>query len=180
MLITPRDLALLFDRLQVLHKLRFVTVWQGPAGGRHAGQTARLVSTNRTIVGAFAAQPVVLGTPRPYAAPAPAAPNARALPLRYTPTLFAREYRRTLDVLTIEAGSPTGVAYSTVPGELGELLGSWRRHLRAQRISPATISTYATAVSHLARFLDCQGMPIVPAGIRREHVEAFITDLLER
>src|SRR5664280_555748 len=26
--------------------------------------------------------------------------------------------------------SPTGVAHSTVPGELGELLGSWRRHLR--------------------------------------------------
>lgn len=76
--------------------------------------------------------------------------------------------------------SPTGVAHSTVPGELGELLGSWRRHLRAQRISPATISTYATAVAQLARFLEHQGMPTAPPTIRREHVEAFITDLLER
>lgn len=76
--------------------------------------------------------------------------------------------------------SPTGVAHSTVPGELGELLGSWRRHLRAQRISPATISTYATAVAQLARFLEHQGMPTAPLTIRRDHVEAFITDLLER
>lgn len=76
--------------------------------------------------------------------------------------------------------SPTGVAHSTVPGELGELLGSWRRHLRAQRISPATISTYGTAVAQLARFLEHQGMPTAPPTIRREHVEAFITDLLER
>jgi site-specific recombinase XerD len=76
--------------------------------------------------------------------------------------------------------APTGAAYSTVPGELGELLASWRRHLRAQRISPATISTYSTAVGQLARFLDRQGMPTVVAGIRREHVEAFITEILER
>ncbi len=74
---------------------------------------------------------------------------------------------------------PTGTAHSTVPGELGELLASWRRHLRAQRISPATISTYSTAVSQLAHFLHRQGMPIAPAAIHREHVEAFVTDLLE-
>src|SRR5664280_548718 len=76
--------------------------------------------------------------------------------------------------------SPTGVAHSTVPGELGELLGSWRRHLRAQRISPATLSTYGTSVGQLARFLAERGMPTLPAAIRREHVEGFITNLLER
>jgi site-specific recombinase XerD len=76
--------------------------------------------------------------------------------------------------------APPGVAHSTVPGELDELVGSWRRHLRAQRISPATISTYSTAVGQLAAFLDRQGMPIAVAAIRREHVEAFITEILER
>jgi site-specific recombinase XerD len=73
----------------------------------------------------------------------------------------------------------TGVAHSTVPGDLGELVASWRRHLRAQRISPATISTYSTAVGQLGAFLERQGMPTSAAGIRREHVEAFITDILE-
>ena len=74
----------------------------------------------------------------------------------------------------------TGIAHSTVPGELGELLISWRRHLKAQRISPATISTYSTAVSQLGTFLATQGMPTAPAAIHREHVEAFITSILEK
>jgi site-specific recombinase XerD len=69
---------------------------------------------------------------------------------------------------------------STAPGELGELLTSWRRHLRAQRISPATISTYSTAVGQLGAFLEKQGMPTAPAAIHREHVEAFITSVLEQ
>jgi site-specific recombinase XerD len=71
-------------------------------------------------------------------------------------------------------------AHSTIDGELGDLLASWRRHLRAQRISPATISTYSTAVGQLARYLKARGMPTDPAAVHREHVEAFITDLLER
>jgi site-specific recombinase XerD len=73
----------------------------------------------------------------------------------------------------------TGAAHSTSRTELDGLLESWRRHLRAQRISPATISTYSTAVGQLTRFLERQGMPTAPAAIRREHVEAFITDILE-
>jgi len=73
----------------------------------------------------------------------------------------------------------TGAAHSTARTELDGLLESWRRHLRAQRISPATISTYSTAVGQLTRFLERQGMPATPAAIRREHVEAFITDILE-
>jgi len=64
------------------------------------------------------------------------------------------------------------------PDELDGLLESWRRHLRAQRISPATISTYSIAVGQLTRFLARQGMPTAPTAIRREHVEAFITDIL--
>lgn len=74
----------------------------------------------------------------------------------------------------------TGTVHSTASGELGELLTSWRRHLRAQRISPATISTYSTAVGQLGAFLEKQGMPTAPAAIHREHVEAFITSVLEK
>ena len=73
----------------------------------------------------------------------------------------------------------TGAAHSTSRTDLDGLLESWRRHLRAQRISPATISTYSTAVGQLTRFLERQGMPTTPSAIRREHVEAFITDILE-
>lgn len=64
--------------------------------------------------------------------------------------------------------------------ELDELVGSWRRHLRAQRMSPSTISTYAAAVRQLATFLRQNRMPTSPASIRREHVEAWITELLDR
>jgi site-specific recombinase XerD len=64
--------------------------------------------------------------------------------------------------------------------DLDDLIASWRRHLVAQRMSPATLSTYTTSVRQLAAFLDQTGMPTTPTAITREHVEAFITDLLER
>jgi hypothetical protein len=54
--------------------------------------------------------------------------------------------------------------------ELEELVASWRRHLRAQRMSPATISTYTVAVRQLAAYLRTQGMPVAPAAIHRERV----------
>lgn len=72
--------------------------------------------------------------------------------------------------------------HSTAPlplDELEELLASWRRHLRAQRMSPNTISTYTTSVGQLARYLADIGMPTIPSSIRREHLEAWITDILE-
>lgn len=75
--------------------------------------------------------------------------------------------------------APT-VTHSTSPIELDRLIASWRRHLVAQRMSPATLATYTTAVGQLARFLAARGMPTEPAAITREHVEAFVTDLLER
>jgi site-specific recombinase XerD len=74
----------------------------------------------------------------------------------------------------------TGFRNDTATGELDGLLGSWRRHMTAQRMSPATLSTYSTSVGQLTRFLAANGMPTSPAGIRREHVEAFISDLLAR
>jgi site-specific recombinase XerD len=73
-----------------------------------------------------------------------------------------------------------GTAHSTGTGEIEALLASWRRHMIAQRMSPATLSTYSTSVVQLARFLAAQGMPLSPEAITREHVEAFISDLLVR
>ncbi len=63
---------------------------------------------------------------------------------------------------------------------LDDLAASWARHLVAQHLSPSTVATYTTAVAQLARYLAGHGMPTAPSGIRREHVEAYITSLLER
>jgi site-specific recombinase XerD len=74
----------------------------------------------------------------------------------------------------------TDAPHHTATSELDDLIASWRRHLTAQRMSPATLSTYTTSARQLARFLAEHGMPTTPASITREHIEAFITDLLER
>ncbi len=74
----------------------------------------------------------------------------------------------------------TDVGHHTASPELDDLIASWRRHLVAQRMSPATLSTYSTSVRQLGRFLAGQGMPTTPTAITREHVESFVTDLLER
>ena len=75
-------------------------------------------------------------------------------------------------------GATRGV-HDTVPDALSALVTSWRRSLAARRASPATIETYSTAVGQLADYLSAHGMPDRAAAIRREHVEAFVTDLLE-
>ncbi len=56
---------------------------------------------------------------------------------------------------------------------------SFARHLRAENLSSKTIYAYTGAVEQLARFLADKGMPENVADITREHVEAFITHLLE-
>lgn len=66
------------------------------------------------------------------------------------------------------------------PGDLLANLQSFRRHLRAVNLSPATIYAYSGAVEQLATFLAEHGMPCDVAKIRREHVEAFIADILTR
>lgn len=75
--------------------------------------------------------------------------------------------------------APPAPAHPTARSELDDLLGSWRRHLVAQRMSPATLSTYSASVRQLDGFLRDRGMPTSPASITREHVEAFISYLLE-
>jgi len=75
---------------------------------------------------------------------------------------------------------PTSAAHSTATDDLGALVTSWRRSLAARRASPRTIATYTTAVDQLAAYLAAAGMPTRVVNIRREHVEAWITDLLAR
>ena len=76
--------------------------------------------------------------------------------------------------------TPTSAPHSTAPDDLLTLAASWRRSLAARRASPRTITTYTTAVEQLAAFLAAAGMPSRVANVRREHVEAWITDLLAR
>lgn len=70
--------------------------------------------------------------------------------------------------------------HPTAPDALRTLVTSWRRSLAARRISPRTIATYATSVDQLAAFLADRAMPTAVGGIRREHVESFVADLLTR
>jgi site-specific recombinase XerD len=79
--------------------------------------------------------------------------------------------------VTIAPADPT---HSTAVSELEALSASWRRHLTAQRLSRATLSGYGISVRLLDRFLAERGMPTSPAAISREHVEAFVSDLLDR
>ena len=66
-------------------------------------------------------------------------------------------------------------------GRLEPLIVSWRAATPMRNGSAgATIETYTIAVGQLAAFLAEQGMPTEPEHIRREHVEAFISDLLQR
>lgn len=52
--------------------------------------------------------------------------------------------------------------------------------MRAENKSPQTIRTYLGALGRLDRFLHDRGMPTTLAGIKREHVEAFLIDLADR
>lgn len=61
---------------------------------------------------------------------------------------------------------------------VGELLPEFELSLRAANKSPNTVSVYTTAVRQLADYLVANGMPTAAASIRREHVEAFLADLL--
>lgn len=65
-------------------------------------------------------------------------------------------------------------------GHLATLLPSWETHLLAERKSPRTVQSYLEAGQQLAAFLDAQGMPADVTGIKREHVEAFLVDVLAR
>ena len=60
------------------------------------------------------------------------------------------------------------------------LARSYERHLRASNKARMTVVTYMSAIAALGAFLADQGMPTDPAAVTREHVEAFIADILSR
>jgi site-specific recombinase XerD len=67
-----------------------------------------------------------------------------------------------------------------VSPSISEMAIDFDLSLAAQRKSVATRKVYGTAVKQLAAFLAERGMPTAVASIRREHVETFIADVLER
>jgi site-specific recombinase XerD len=65
-------------------------------------------------------------------------------------------------------------------GELQALLEDWRRHLRAKNLSPTTIASYLIVGRTFADYLDGKGMPTDAGHIAREHVEAYLADMIDR
>jgi site-specific recombinase XerD len=76
--------------------------------------------------------------------------------------------------MTTAPSTPRSIAS---PG-LAADAASFGRHLRASNLSPRTIQSYLEAVDLFGRYIAAQGMPTALASIRREHVEAFIEQLL--
>lgn len=64
--------------------------------------------------------------------------------------------------------------------DLRTLLPDWRRHLKAVNIADGTIKLYLRHCTAFAEFLAARGMPTAVSAIAREHIEAYIADLLER
>lgn len=60
------------------------------------------------------------------------------------------------------------------------LLPSWTRHLRAANLSPRTVQSYLEAANQFCAFLESAGMPNDPTHLTREHIEAFVEDVLSR
>src|SRR5262245_42114418 len=76
-------------------------------------------------------------------------------------------------------GTQRSLQYPVSP-DLEALTTSFVRHLRASNRAPKTVETYVEALRGFETFLSAKGMPLTALGIRREHVEHFMADLLER
>ncbi|HEX5937156.1 MAG TPA: tyrosine-type recombinase/integrase [Actinomycetota bacterium] len=70
------------------------------------------------------------------------------------------------------------VRTSSMP-TIANLLPSWRISLLARNLSPNTLETYLSAVTMFADYAAERGMPTEVAGVRREHVEAFLAWMVE-
>ena len=64
--------------------------------------------------------------------------------------------------------------------DIDQLSPSWKLSLTAERKSPATITSYTYATTQLSSFLRSRGMPTDVTAIAREHIEAFLVDVIER
>ena len=56
----------------------------------------------------------------------------------------------------------------------------WALHLKSEGLAERTISTYLNALRRLDEFLASRGMPRELRAIRREHLEAWVADMLQR
>ena len=57
---------------------------------------------------------------------------------------------------------------------------AFSRHLLAENTAPRTIETYLESLRHSGEYLAQQGMPTDRTLDAREHVEAFVADLLTK
>ena len=64
-------------------------------------------------------------------------------------------------------------------GDLERLARSFERHLRAENKSPKTVTTYGDSVTQLRVYLTGEGITSA-VQIRREHVEGFMEQILEK
>lgn len=72
-------------------------------------------------------------------------------------------------------------AIETLPiDDIRTLLPDWRRHLRAKNRAAGTINSYLRCGENLADWLAAQGMPTSVSNVRREHIETFLGDMLDR
>jgi site-specific recombinase XerD len=67
-----------------------------------------------------------------------------------------------------------------LPDSYQRLVESWRRSLLAANKAPRTVQGYMESTRLFGEFLADHGMPQRVGNIKREHIETFITDLLER
>lgn len=65
-------------------------------------------------------------------------------------------------------------------GDLAALIPSFERSLRAANKAPRTVDIYGEAARQLVAFLESASMPTTTTGLAREHVEAYLSDLLAR
>ena len=70
--------------------------------------------------------------------------------------------------------APSSAAHGTPTSDLEANAKLFAGHLRAGDRSPATITSYMAAIRHLDDDRAAHGMPREVAGIRRQHLEAFI------
>jgi site-specific recombinase XerD len=67
-----------------------------------------------------------------------------------------------------------------VVDDIGRMLPDWRVHLRAKNRRPRTIQSYIEVAESFVRYLADRGMPTGASAVSREHVEAYVADLLAR
>jgi site-specific recombinase XerD len=61
---------------------------------------------------------------------------------------------------------------------LADLAPSFRRHLQAENKAPRTVQGYQESLNALEQFLIAKALPTEVGSLRREHLEAFVADLL--